>query len=340
MSTLICIARDHSRSMTRITGAAKDDYNAVIRALRNAAADAGDVFVSTVKFGFARNDRRSVESEYENMHINAVPELGSYRAFGCDTPLIDATMHSIRTLERYGKDDDRFIVIVTTDGGENSSVHTVTMLKDEISRLTKTGNWTFVIRVPKGGTNSAVKLGFPQDNILEWETTTRGQQVASTVTTQALTTFVNSGEKSTTKFFANLANVNVAEVRAQMVDVSSKVSWVYVHPSDEGRQIREFVESKTGSPMLRGMAFYQLVKKEPKVQDHKRIAIRVKKTGEVFIGDAARQMLGLPQYGTVCLVPDNLGEFDIFIQSTSVNRKLNADTQVMLWVGAGTPYKK
>lgn len=326
--------------MSSIANAAKDDYNSVIRALKNAATNVGDVFITTVKFGFARNERRSVESEFENMHISTVPELSSYPATGRDTPLIDATMHSIKTLEQHGKDDDRFIVIVTTDGGENNSVHTVEMLKDKIQRLSKTGNWTFVIRVPKGGTNAAVKLGFPPDNILEWETTTRGQQVASTVTTQALTSFVSSGEKSTTKFFANLANVNVAEVRAQMVDVSSSVSWVYVHPSDEGRQIREFVESKTGSPMLRGMAFYQLVKKEPKVQDHKRIAIRVKKTGEVFIGDAARQMLGLPQYGTVCLVPDDLGDFDIFIQSTSVNRKLNADTQVMLWAGAGTPYKQ
>lgn len=124
-----------------------------------------------------------------------------------------------------------------------------------------------------------------------------------------------------------------------MIDVSAEVSWLYVKPVDAGRQIREFIETKTGKPMLKGSAFYQLTKKEPKVQDHKRIGIRVKKTGEVFVGDAARQMLGLPRYGTVCLVPDDLGDFDVFIQSISVNRKIDGETQIMLWVGAGTPYK-
>ncbi len=76
------------------------------------------------------------------------------------------------------------------------------------------------------------------------------------------------------------------------------------------------------------------------MQANKRIAIRDRTTGTVFAGDAARQMLALPTIGTVRLAPDELGDFDVFIQSTSVNRKLDADTQLMYWKEVGTAFKE
>ena len=92
--------------------------------------------------------------------------------------------------------------------------------------------------------------------------------------------------------------------------------------------------------MLRGAAFYQLCKTEPKVQANKRIAIRDKQSGTVFTGDAARRMLALPTIGTVRLAPDELGEWDVFIQSTSVNRKLDANTQLLYWKGVGKAFQE
>jgi hypothetical protein len=90
--------------------------------------------------------------------------------------------------------------------------------------------------------------------------------------------------------------------------------------------------------MLKGAGFYQLTKTEPLVQDHKRILIRDKTTQAVYFGSAARQMLGLPAWGGVRLAPGDHGNFDIFIQSTSVNRKLAKGTSLIYWENVGKKY--
>jgi hypothetical protein len=51
-------------------------------------------------------------------------------------------------------------------------------------------------------------------------------------------------------------------------------------------------------------------------------------------------MLALPTIGTVRLAPDDTGDWDIFIQSTSVNRKLDPNTQLMYWKGVGKAFKE
>lgn len=80
---------------------------------------------------------------------------------------------------------------------------------------------------------------------------------------------------------------------------------------EEGSQIRDFVENRLGgAPMLKGAAFYQLVKTEDKIQDYKLIAIRDKESGAIYCGPMARQLIGLPQYGDARVRPDwpNVGK--------------------------------
>ena len=85
--------------------------------------------------------------------------------------------------------------------------------------------------------------------------------------------------------------------------------------------------------MLIGSAFYQLTKPE-RVQGHKAICIREKHSGKVYSGDAARDLLGVPKGGEIKLYPGKVGNFDVFIQSTSVNRNLLPGTEVLYWPGA------
>ena len=95
-----------------------------------------------------------------------------------------------------------------------------------------------------------------------------------------------------------------------------------------------------GKEWIKGAAFYQLIKTEKKVQDYKLVALRVKTSGKVYCGADARSMLGIGQaVGTVRLVPGDHGKFDVFIQSTSVNRKIPAGTEVMYWPKVGTQRK-
>lgn len=91
--------------------------------------------------------------------------------------------------------------------------------------------------------------------------------------------------------------------------------------------IREFVEANIGETAFKiGAGYYQLGQKSVEIQGHKKIVLIDKVTGELWTGDAARKMLGLPPTGTVTVNPKRiskmLNQYDVFVQSTSVNRNL------------------
>jgi len=47
-----------------------------------------------------------------------------------------------------------------------------------------------------------------------------------------------------------------------------------------------------------------------------------RKTGDLFSGERAREVLGLPPGETVRIRPTSLEKYVVFVQSTSANRKL------------------
>jgi hypothetical protein len=234
--------------------------------------------------------------------------------------------------------------MITTDGLENASRRwTAALLMEKIRELQATDRWSFVFRVPHGYAHALTRLGIPGGNILEWEQSTKGVEVAAAVTTQAFTSYFSaraSGQRSTRSFYANIADVPKSEIQAKLVDISAEVNLWPVAAKENDTLIREFVEKRLhGQPMLKGAAFYQLTKTEDEVQDYKVIMVRDKATNAVYAGTTAiRALLGLPNYGTIRLKPGNHGDYDLFIQSTSVNRKLKAGTQVVYWEKAGKPF--
>ena len=97
----------------------------------------------------------------------------------------------------------------------------------------------------------------------------------------------------------------------------------------------EHRRTRSGLPRLKlsgidrtGGAFYQLSKSE-KIQARKQIAVLEKKTDRVYTGPEARALLGLPD-NEVRVKPDHNDNFTIFVQSTSVNRKLVPNTRLLL----------
>jgi hypothetical protein len=93
-------------------------------------------------------------------------------------------------------------------------------------------------------------------------------------------------------------------------------------------RIDVFVERVTGIPYIKGTAFYQLTKKVL-VQENKQIYILDKETKNVYQGEYARALLGIPK--TKCHIEsDYNNRFIIFIQSTSLNRRLIAGTKVLI----------
>lgn len=238
-------------------------------------------------------------------------------------------------------EDISFLVMAVTDGGENASYRwNATSIARKIAELQATDRWTFVFRVPRGGSQLLVRMGIPAGNILEWDQTERGVEVATKATEEAFRGYYSArsrGETSTKKFYStDMSGVSSRTVAARLVNISNDVQFYDVKVNDHGSQIKDFIEAKTRKAFVKGTAFYQLMKTESEVQDYKQIAIRNKKSGDVFSGAEARNMLSLPYNGTVKVVPGNHGAYDIFIQSTSVNRKLVEGTQVMYWSDAAT----
>jgi hypothetical protein len=77
-----------------------------------------------------------------------------------------------------------------------------------------------------------------------------------------------------------------------------------------------------------GRGFYEFTKTET-IQGHKEIILMDRTTGDLFEGEAAREMLGLPMGATVRIKPSNLEKYVVFVQSTSANRKLIGGTRFL-----------
>jgi hypothetical protein len=338
----IGISRDHSGSMQSIARAAARDYNDNIASIKEASiANNQDTIVSVVECG------GEVRRVVVNSNVNVLEPLQNYSTGG-GTPLFDSIGELIELFERVPDANDEnvsFLVMAVTDGEElHSRKYNARNLSAKIRELQLTDRWTFVFRVPQGYGRKLAQLGIADGNILEWEQTTRGVEVASARTREAFSTYMTSrsaGATSTKKFYADLSSVTSKDVQVALKDISSEVLLWPVSNTDDGTAIRDFVEKRlNGDPLLKGAAFYQLNKTEPEVQDHKRIIIRDKTTNAIYEGAAARQMLGLPTYGTIRLAPGNFGNFDLFIQSTSVNRKVTKGTNVVYWKSVGKAYKE
>lgn len=331
MKQYIGISRDHSGSMHALKAAAMKDYNDSIQAIKSAAGSNNiDTIISTVKCGVGRG---SVEKEIQNSSINAIPRLETYSTEG-QTPLFDSVGTLIEMLSATPDASDQnvsFLVMAITDGQENQSGYWKTALKPKIQELQKTDRWTFVFRVPTGYAHELIKLGIPSGNIQEWDTTERGLKEGSVQTQEAFRGFYSArsaGVKSTNNFYANIS-ASPSQVQAALTDISMTVKIWPV--TSGGAMIRPFVEKMLGHGMILGAAFYQLNKPEKAVQDYKQLIIRDKQSGAVYTGRAARQLLGLPDKGTIKLEPGNHGTYEIYIQSTSVNRKLISGTNVLYW---------
>ena len=338
MKNYIGISRDHSASMRGLEAAASSDYNDNIASIKEGSAEHNiDTIVSVVKCGVGR--AATVEREVVNSNVIALNPIkaGQYVADGNATPLFDSVGDLIEQLESVPDANDldvSFIVMVITDGGENSSRKwTGSSIAKKIAELRKTDRWTFSFRVPRGYKRELAQYGIPEGNILEWDQTDRGVQAASTATRSAVKSFYAAratGITSTDKFYADLSEVTIKEVKKSLTDISNEVDVFKLKSTEGGISIKEFVEQRTKKSLVKGTAFYQLTKTET-VQDYKQIAIRDKKSLIVYGGDAARTMLGLPNYGECKLAPGQHGQYDIFIQSTSTNRKLVENTNVLVW---------
>lgn len=338
MKHYVGIIRDHSLSMRSLTTAAKKDYNDSLRVLREAQKNSNiETIIYTLKCGVGPH-RDLNEFEVLNSNVDRVQELAYYEAVGGSTPLFDAVKLMIDKLKQVPDYTDPKVAItleVTTDGQNNSGVVRGYELSHLIKTLQATDRWTFTFRVPRGYASSLASMGIPHDNILEWDQTERGVEIASTQRAEAFTQHydrLSKGTTSTRSFYADTSHLTKKDVSSSLVDISGEVD-IWTNSGNE-MQIRDFIETKTKQPFVKGKAFYELKKRERTVQDYKIIVIRDRQSRRIYGGQQARNLLSLPTIGNISLAPGNHKGFDIFVQSTSVNRKINNGDRVLVWNNA------
>lgn len=95
---------------------------------------------------------------------------------------------------------------------------------------------------------------------------------------------------------------------------------------DSDTPIKKFVEDN-GAAFKKGRGFYEFTKVET-IQGYKEI-ILMDKSGDFYEGEKAREMLGLPIGESARIKPTSLEKYAVFVQSTSVNRKLVAGTRFL-----------
>lgn len=335
----IGLVNDHSGSMEPIKFAALKDYNTNIGAIKNAATrEMLDTVVSVVGIGLGHGVERQIV--ISNPHV--LKEITNWPCPG-GTPLYDGIGNMIELFDSLPDAQDShvsFLIMVTTDGEEgHSRKYSERMLADLINARQATGRWTFVLRVPKDYVNrrEIVNLGIPKDNIQGWETTSAGMAASTVASTKAMDGYFaarSAGAKSSSSFYADASKVNLA---ALTEIPAKKISEYLVPPEFNGKWIRDFILTKR-MKFLKGAAFFQLTKTEPKLTLDKIILLRDKQTGKYFGGPDARKMLGLPTDRNARLHPGDHGQFDIFVQSKSLNRHLVEGTGVMYWEDQGVEF--
>jgi hypothetical protein len=280
------------------------------------------------------SDPHNIECVVWDMDVLRLPSIAQFYQPSGNTALIDATLKSIDDLatvsQIYG--DHSFLMFVWTDGEENRSlVRDPAVLSTRIKNLPD--NWTVAALVPNvQGVAMAKRFGFPAGNIQIWDASTaQGMEEASQTITHAHTNYMAAratGMRSTTGLFdMSSAAVNAATIQAAglaPLDTNEYILTTVVYGNgfrDGDDWISAYTTNVLGHQYVAGRGYYQLTLAPVKVQVQKDIAIVEKKSGKVYTGKNARALLGLPDM-IVTLRAGQNPDYDIFIQSTSPNRKL------------------
>jgi hypothetical protein len=331
----IMLVLDRSGSMAGLCNAAIETTNALIRSIVDNAAKSEQITtVSLMQFG-----ERSYEPVFFEQPASKVRSIGrgDYLPTDHSTALLDATgdaIERLRTLPDANEKDVSLLVLVITDGEENSSQRfTPFQLNELVKKVQSTDRWTLTFQLPRGNKRHFCQsFGVPEGNVAEWDTTEAGMAAASQQTQSSFGTYYAAranGQTCSRGFFTtDLSEVKVTDLKKKLDDISAHVKAWKVERETE---IRPFVEAQ-GVSYVKGSAFYQLTKDE-KVQQYKMIAIKEKGKKAIYCGADARKMLGLPEVGEVKVRPGNHANFDIFVQSTSVNRKLVRGTTLLYFIG-------
>ena len=317
---------DASGSMSSLTDAVIKVFDGQIQYLATRSTELGQETRVTIYFFDT-----AVECCVYDTDVLRLPSIKEKYMPSGSTALIDGVCRALYDLEKkpqlYG--DTANLLFCISDGGENASKTKSAEMAQKIASMPN--NWTLCCLVPDQiCAFEAKKFGFPNQNVVIWDTSAAGLHKAGDSIKAATEAFMLNHAKgikgSTNLFQVDMSNVTSATVQQKLHELDPATYDIYQVDADQA--IKAFVEAKTGNPLVKGNAYYMLNKKEL-IQAYKKILIREQATGKVYGGNNARDLLKLPPTD-IEVKPTDHNTFDIFIESTSVNRKVIAGTSVIV----------
>lgn len=330
--TDVIFVLDRSGSMAHYMTQARQNLQSQIDLLKTASDSTNEYRATVINFDnmiVKTAEAQNVLSMYNTDHLYLNPN-GMTR-------LNDAIVEAINTAKNLdtGGKQHAFLISVVTDGAENASGAHVTSVASAVRSCIALDRYTFAYAGPAGSEYHAASLGIPEGNVTSWEQSVRGTQFLGTVSNTSLNRYTRLrgiGSTNSTSFYAapvtKAADKFASQLDNALDDVSHRVKVERVNATDPV-VINKFCDRKFGS-FPKGQIYYQLTESE-KVQDYKKLIVQDTTTGNFYTGDtAAKKLLGVPKFqGTVNIKPGDLGEFKVFVQSTSYNRKLTPGTAVV-----------
>lgn len=142
--TLITVILDESGSMNFCWDPTIAGFNEFVNGQKNADSSAGEASLTLIKF-----DAPNISTQYTNRPLSEVPALSrdNYRPNG-GTNLLDAIGTAINNvnveLSKYKKKNrPGVIIVIMTDGGENSSRSFNSSAIKEMVKAAEESDWTF-----------------------------------------------------------------------------------------------------------------------------------------------------------------------------------------------------
>lgn len=263
--------------------------------------------------------------------ISKIKNVGKlYKAEG-NTAFLDANIEAIDSgldiSEKYG--NHSHLLTCFSDGENNVNNNKVSLLKNKIGKLPD--NWTISCSVPNANAAHEAKMfGFPANNIQIWDCNSEdGFEEASNKFSHATNHYLigrSRGMTSTKSLFNLDASIIDNNKVKRNLNQLSPHEYELLSVNKES-YIKDFIESWK-LPFVKGANYYQITKPET-IQAYKNIIVQDKVNGKVYAGIHGREILGLPNFD-VKVNPLTWGQYNLFIQSSSSNRKLVRGTQLII----------
>jgi uncharacterized protein YegL len=197
LKTNVIFILDESGSMESAASDVRGGFNSYVEKIK---ADGNDYSLSAIKFG------TTVRPLFTNVPLDQAPRLTEENYAPLDTTaLYDAIgftlseAHKHWGSEQHIYGEDRFIVIIMTDGFENASKEfSREAITAKIKHREEAGNWTFVyMGADQDAWAIAGNMGFAQGNVMSYASastnTVFADLAASTTTTSSSTSTQTRG---------------------------------------------------------------------------------------------------------------------------------------------------